>query len=110
MLRKRDVTVGKCYVNNARNIAREVLSTNHEAVRFNNYHLGTGNSCGSASECTQAEFLRWADREATPAEIANLQTQEMDALFRAPNHEALDRNLELDPAAIALLQKTTLNR
>jgi len=110
MLRRQDVTAGKCYVNNARNIAREVLSTKDKTVRFNNYHLGTGNSCGSAHECTQAEFLHWADREATPAEIANLQREEVDALFHATNHEALERNLEIDPAAIALLQKTTLNR
>ena len=110
MLRRRDVTVGKCYVNNARNIAREVVSVKHETVRFNNYHLETGNSCGSASECPRDEFIRWADREATSAEMANLQREEVDALFRAPNQEALNRSLEIDPAAIALLQKTTLNR
>jgi len=113
MLRRQEVTIGKCYVNDARNIAREVVSANDETVRFNNYHMETGNSCGSPSECARDEFIHWADREATPAEMASLQYQEMDALFSAPQTmslEDLDHNLEIDPAATALMQMTTLNR
>ena len=113
MLLRRNVAVGKCYVNNERKVAREVVSSNAETVRFNTYHLQTGNSCGSTSECTREEFIHWADREASPTEVADLQTQEMDALFRAPqapNLEYVEHKLGIDPAAIALIQKTTLNR
>ena len=114
MLRRQAVTIGKCYVNDARNIAREVVSADDETVRFNNYHMATGNSCGSPSECARDEFIHWADREATPAEMASLQYQEMDALFSAsqisPSLKESGHNLEIEPAATALLQMTTLNR
>ncbi len=73
MLRKHDVTVGKFYVNNERRIAREVLQTSRQTVKFNTYHLDTGNSCGSPSECTLQDFIRWANDEASPAELAFLQ-------------------------------------
>jgi hypothetical protein len=90
MLRRRDVTVGKCYVNNARKIAREVVSSDREIVSFNTYHLATGNSCGATNECTRDDFIRWADREASPTEMADLQYKEMDALFRAPKAPHLE--------------------
>jgi hypothetical protein len=75
MLRKQDVIVGKFYVNNGRRIAREVLRTSEKTITFNNYHLDTGNSCGSPSECTVQDFMRWANDEASPAELAFLQNR-----------------------------------
>jgi hypothetical protein len=79
MLRKQDVLAGKFYVNRERRIAREVLRTNQHTVLFNTYHLNTGNSCGCPSECLVEDFVRWADREVSPAELAFLQYQSMDA-------------------------------
>lgn len=78
MLRKRDVQVGRFYVNNGRMIAREVVQTNRQTIFFNTYHLDTGNSCGSPSLCTIQEFTHWAECEASPAEIAHLQYQGME--------------------------------
>jgi hypothetical protein len=78
MLRKRDVIVGKFYVNNERSIAREVLRTGRETITFNTYHLDTGNSCGSPSECMVQDFVRWANGEASPTEMAFLQDQDME--------------------------------
>ena len=82
MLRKQDVIVGKFYVNNDRRIAREVLRANHQTVTFNTYHLDTGNSCGSPSECLVEDFIRWANCEASPTELSFLQYQNMDAQYR----------------------------
>ena len=81
MLRKRDVTVGKFFVNHERRIAREVLRTSRQTVTFNTYHLDTGNSCGSPSECPVQDFVRWARDEASPTEMAFLQSQDMQAQF-----------------------------
>lgn len=78
MLRKRDVIVGKFYVNNERRIAREVVRTGERTVTFNTYHLDTGNSCGSPSECLVEDFMRWANGEASPTELAFLQYQSME--------------------------------
>ena len=84
MLRKRDITVGKFYVNEGRKIAREVLRTNSEVVIFNTYHLNTGYSSGSPSECKVQDFARWAEREASFAEVASTQYLEPEDQFNAP--------------------------
>ncbi len=79
MLQKQDVIVGRIYVNQGRRIAREVLQVGEKIVTFYNYHLDTGNSCGSPSECTLQDFVRWADDEASPAELAFLKVHYVDA-------------------------------
>ena len=84
MLANPIVIVGKFYVNNGRRIAREVLRTSGQRILFNTYHLDTGNSCGSPSECRIQDFVCWADHEATSAELASLQVQVMEAQFYAP--------------------------
>src|SRR5260221_10747751 len=73
MLQRQDVTVGKWYVNNKRNVARAVLEADEKTVQFNTHHLNSGNSCGSPSECTRLDFVRWADREAWPSETISQQ-------------------------------------
>ena len=83
MLRKQDLSTGKCYVNYARKVARAVLAVNDKTITIMTYHLDTGNSCGSASECPKSDFIRWADHEATPIEIAKLESFEREALFPA---------------------------
>jgi hypothetical protein len=85
MLRKRDVIAGKFYVNKERRIARQVLQTSQQTVIFNTYHLDTRNSCGSPSECLVEDFVRWANREASPAELTFLQPQGMDADHHTSN-------------------------
>ncbi len=84
MLRKRDVIVGKYYVNTERKIAREVLRTSNQTILFNTYHLDTGNSCGSPSECAVHDFMRWAKGEASPAELAFLQYRDLEARLYEP--------------------------
>ena len=81
MLRKRDLIIGKFYVNNERRIAREVLQTSRQTVTFITYHLDTGNSCGSPSECLVQDFVRWAIGEASALELAFLHQQDSDAPF-----------------------------
>ena len=53
-------------------VVRKVMEIDDLTVKFITYHLNTGNSCGSASECTSRDFNRWVEREATPAEIVRL--------------------------------------
>lgn len=83
MLKKQDLRVGKWYVNYGSKVARAVLEVSDTTVTFITYHLDTGNSCGSASECARADFIRWADHEATSAEIARLESFDLDALSPA---------------------------
>ena len=72
MLQKQVVTAGKIYVDQGRRIAREVLQVSGKIITFYNYHLDTGKSCGSPSECTVRDFMRWACDEASEAELAFL--------------------------------------
>ena len=102
MLRNRKITVGKYYVNNARNIAREVLACCDKTVVFLTHHLDTGNSCNAASECLKRNFINWADHEATPTEIAKLQSRKLEAQLRAP---AITRE-ELNPIIIRSINPT----
>ena len=81
MLGKKDMIVGKFYVYKKRKIAREVLRTGKQTITFNTYHLDTGNSCGSPSECTVQDFMRWANDEASPAELNLLQDKNMEEQF-----------------------------
>lgn len=83
MLEKQELRVGKWYVNYGSKVARAVLGVSDTTVTFITYHLDTGNSCGSASECARADFIRWADHEATPVEIARLKSFEREAFFEA---------------------------
>ena len=80
MLQRRSIIAGKCYVNNTRTIAREVLGTSDQTVIFHTYHLNSGNSCGSPSECMKQDFIRWADHEADSVELTKLKTRKMDTL------------------------------
>ena len=73
MSQRQDVTVGKWSVNNKRNVARVVLGADEQTVQFDTHHLNNGNSCGSPSECTRLEFVRWADQEASPSETISQQ-------------------------------------
>jgi hypothetical protein len=105
MLGRQVITVGKWYVNKERKIARAVIEADEKTVQFNTHHLDSGNSCGSASECTRQEFAHWADHEASPAETASLQDQKMETLLRAPeysNWEALEYGVGIDPGAVVL--------
>ena len=106
MLRKQAIFVGKYYVNKSRKVAREVLGADDQTVMFMTYHLDTRNSCGSASECTRQDFMNWAAREATPAEIASVRSQEMEAQFRAPQFPNRDES----KAAASLVEKTSIMR
>ncbi len=79
MLQKQDLIVGKFYVNPGRRIARQVLQAGENIIAYYNFHLDTGNSCGSPCECTVQDFMRWADDEARPEELAFLQVRRIDA-------------------------------
>jgi CheY-like chemotaxis protein len=117
MSRRQDVTVGKWYVNNTRNVARAVLGADEKTVQFNTHHLNSGNSCGSPSECTRLEFVRWADREAWPSEtisqqriakektgfFTSRQTQIADAISSVPVSRGLILLVEDDPANVMMI-------
>lgn len=87
MLARREITTGKCYVNDSVEIIREVLKVERHTVTYNEYDLTTGKLHGAPhGEAGKAELIRWADREATDEERSRLQRTEVQDLFK-PGHE-----------------------
>ena len=84
MLARREITAGRCYVDDAGKLAREVLRVQHQTVTYNQYDLTTGKLRGAPhGEIGRSELIRWASREATDEECSHLQRAEVRDLFRA---------------------------
>jgi hypothetical protein len=80
MLAGSNVITGKYYVNQARDIAREVVETHENVVIFITFHPDTGRSSGTTSECIKQHFTHGADHEATLAEMSNIRQHKMYTL------------------------------
>lgn len=83
MLARREITTGTCYVNDEDKLLREALQVRHNRVICNVYDLATGKLHGAPQvEIGKAEFIRWANREATDEESSRLQREEAQGLYR----------------------------
>jgi hypothetical protein len=90
MLPRRELNVGKSYVNENERIAREVIELSRMSVSYATYDLNTGKLCGASRRCMKRTLIQWADREATREEMANLQHHEADALYKTD--DSIQRN------------------
>jgi hypothetical protein len=89
MLTRRDVGIGKCYVNEKEHIAREVVDViDHRIVKYNTYNLKTGKLLLQPHQtCPKSQMIRWADREATDIECSKLQLNEAKEIFSSKANE-----------------------
>jgi hypothetical protein len=90
MLTRRDVSIGKCYIKDKAQIAREVIAvTHHRKVVYNVYNLRTGKLLSMPHQiCPRNQMIRWADREATPEEYAKLERDEAVAIFESKQNQS----------------------
>jgi|GEM_PF-5607504 len=72
MIAKHEITVGKCYINEKKGMAREVVEeVDRHKVKFNTFDLATGQLVPKPFQiCFKSQIANWADREATSDEIA----------------------------------------
>jgi len=72
MLRRQEISVGKCYVNEKTHKAREVVEEiDKHRVKYNTFDLTTGTLISPVFQiCFKSQIVYWADREAKPREIA----------------------------------------
>jgi len=114
MLARREIEVGKYYVNEDRQRAREVLQVDQQTVHFSTYDLETGKLCGAPyRRCTRTEIIAWADREATVTEADKLQRDELEALFRTHGPDTVKLSPELEATMAGLREearRTSLSR
>lgn len=83
MLARREVRIGKCYVKDNKHIVREVIAQRyHRKVVYNAYDMQTGKLLRAPHQiCSVKQLIRWADREATTEESANLIRDEAKDIF-----------------------------
>jgi len=72
-MKTQNITIGSCYVSERKNLLREVVGeTRIGGIHWRSYYLGSGTPTGDSAACSQTQMLKWADREATPEEVAKL--------------------------------------
>lgn len=105
MLTRREISVGKFYVNESKQAAREVVEvTDRKWIKFNAYSLKTGRlTHGPHQICERDEMIHWADREATPEECAMLEQDQANNIFISPENENV-----VDHATYELIKAQTL--
>ena len=94
MLTRRDVGIGKCYIKDKAQTAREVIAViPHRKVVYNAYDLQTGKLIHTPHQiCPRNQMIRWADREATPEEYAMLERNGAAAVFESEQNESRRKN------------------
>ncbi len=100
---KQDVVVGKSYVNEVESVIREVAEeTDAHQVRFHAFDLATGKLIPVTRQtCHRRQLARWADREASPQEIARTHPYAAADPFN-PTFGPFDGGAALDRAKRAL--------
>lgn len=103
MISKYDVTAGKCYINEKKGIAREVVEEiDRHKVKFNAFNLATGQLVPKPFQiCFKSQMVYWADREATPDEIAAIHPYVATNWFQSlPTSEVVQAERELARATM----------
>ena len=104
MLARRELIVGRSYINEEQWMLREVLAVGRTTVKYNTFRLNTGELCGSSRQSTKRSFILWADREANADELVLLQQQEVDALYHTVDHHRGPQP-DLSPEQIRMLAR-----
>lgn len=98
MLTRREVGIGKCYVKDNANVAREVIAElYHRRVVYNSYDLQTGKLLRTPQQiCSRKQLIQWADREATAEESAKLLRDEAKDIFVSERNKRKPRDFEIE--------------
>lgn len=98
MLTRREVAVGKFYINDNKQAVREVVEViDRRWVKFNAYSLTSGRlTRGPHQMCAHDQMIHWADREATPEECATLEHEQANEIFVSADSENADTDMVHD--------------
>ncbi len=101
MLKMQNIAVGRSYVNEGVKIAREVVEeVDQRKIKYNAFDLKDGSLIPVAMQvCRKSDMAHWADREATPDEIAKIHPFDKLPWFEeVPHREVKSAELELTKA------------
>jgi len=109
-IHRRDIAFGRCYVNERSRMAREVVEeVGRHKVRYNAFDLTTGTLVPAPLQtCYKGELAYWADREASPEEIARIHPFEPSPWFEDVPIEDL-KTTELELTKSKMLQTVEHN-
>lgn len=114
VLNKQDISVGRSYVNEDADIAREVVEEiDDRKIKYNAFDLTGGSLLPELQQvCRKSDLAHWADREANPEEIAKIHPFEQGSWFEElPPSEVKAAELELTKANIQqVVGNNTLHR
>jgi hypothetical protein len=84
-MRKQNIAVGKSYVNEREQIARQVVEEiDQRKVKYNAFGLKDGRLTPAVGQiCRKSDLAHWADREANLDEIAKMHPFEQLPWFEA---------------------------
>jgi hypothetical protein len=78
------VKAGGFYVSDKMSLVREITSeTGDGDVYWQSYDLRTGHATGDSLKCSKYRISQWANREATPDEVARLRRGEVPDKYLA---------------------------
>jgi hypothetical protein len=98
------VRMGHFFVNEKKGLVREITAeTDDGNVRWRSYWLD-GRPTGDSLMCSIGHIPIWADREATPEEVARMQRHEAVAMENARTLKWFYRLLENTPDEILLAE------
>ena len=75
-----EVRVGGFYVNDSMGYVREITHEHEdgEHIHWRSFRLSDGRPTGDSLMCSPERILQWANREATPEEVARMERGDAD--------------------------------
>ena len=106
-----EVGVGKFYVNERLGLIREIVADDDRYVSWQAYDLKSGQVATRHGLCSKYQIIQWADREASPEEIAGLRLasalSDKQGLLKAKRKNTKKENPYLDMEVIIGYQTPT---
>ncbi len=99
------VRTGHFFVNEEKGLVREITFEKPDGnVLWRSYYAADGRPTGDSFLCSIARILQWADREATPAEVARMQRDDGRAEEMARTIELVNQILANAPDELLLAE------
>jgi hypothetical protein len=93
-----EVRRGGFYVCENKGLVREVTHLDSDGLaHWRSYELHDGAPTGDFLQCSAGHIARWADREATPTELARMKRSEADSGERMKYSGLLNKLIEMLP-------------
>lgn len=111
MLKADQIKVGGFYASEKKGLVREITDEKNGDVYWRSYDLRTGEATGDSLVCSKYHLTQWAEREATPEEVAKMKRGDADTKDMARVMKMVDLVLKniTDEQLLAEVRRRGLN-